>query len=133
RRARRVGWAAALVAVPLLALALAPLEGAVEPSGVLLLLLLGPVAVAVIGGLAPALVASVAAFVSADLLFIEPKGSLRIGGPADVLGLAVFIAVSGLVSVLVDRLARRTAELARQRLETEALTRLAHGTAVLEG
>ena len=50
----------------------------------------------------------------------------------DAVALVVFVAVAALVSGLVDRLARRSAELARGRAEAEALAALASGTAVLD-
>ncbi len=44
----------------------------------------------------------------------------------------MFVVVSALVSGLVDRLARRSAQLARSQAETEALAELASGTALLD-
>jgi two-component system sensor histidine kinase KdpD len=131
-RSRAIAWFAALVGVPLLAFAIAPLDDPSRNTSFLLLLLLGPVGVALLGGLAPALVASVIGFAVADFLYISPERSLRVAGPGELLTLVVFIAVSTLVSVLVDRLARRTAEVARGRAEAEALARLAQSTAILD-
>jgi two-component system sensor histidine kinase KdpD len=116
-----------------LALVLLPIEESLGTPGALLVLLLGPIAVALAGGLYPALVASIVAFVAADLLYIEPTGTLRVARAGDLLALVVFIAVAALVSGLVDRLARRTAEVARGRAETEALAELVHSTAILDG
>ena len=98
----------------------------------LLLLLLPPVAIAMLGGLRPALVASAVAFLFADWFYIEPTHSLRFAHAGDALALVVFVAVSALVSGLVDRLARRTAQLAKSQAETEALAELASGTALLD-
>ncbi|MFZ1489530.1 MAG: DUF4118 domain-containing protein, partial [Ilumatobacteraceae bacterium] len=125
-RSRTWAWLVALVGTPLLALALLPSEDTVGISSTLLILLLGPIAAALLGGLAPALVASVTAFLAADVFFISPSFSLRIADPTDLLDLVVFVAVSALVSGLVDRLSRRTAEVARGRAEAEALAELAH-------
>ena len=132
-RSRTWAWLVALVGTPLLALALLPSEDTVGISSTLLILLLGPIAAALLGGLAPALVASVTAFLAADVFFISPSFSLRIADPTDLLDLVVFVAVSALVSGLVDRLSRRTAEVARGRAEAEALAELAHSTAILDG
>ena len=93
---------------------------------------LGPLAVALLGGLFPALAASVVAFLLADWYFIVPTHSLRFRHAGDAAALLVFVAVSVLVSGLVDRLARRSAELARGQAETEALAELATGTATLD-
>jgi two-component system sensor histidine kinase KdpD len=133
RRARLVAWVVAVVGIPLLAIALLPLEETIGTEGVLLVLLLAPVAVALSGGLIPSLVASLIAFLSADWLYIDPRGSFRFARAGDALALAVFVVVSWVVSGLVDRLARRTAEVARSREEAEALAELAQGTAILEG
>jgi len=51
---------------------------------------------------------------------------------ADIIDLVAFVAVAAVVSVLVDRLARRTLQAARSQAEAEALARLAGG-AVLTG
>jgi two-component system sensor histidine kinase KdpD len=131
-RSRRIAWVAAVVGMPLLALVLLPLKEAASTSVVLLLLLLGPVAVALVGGLAPALAASILGFLTANFLYIPPERSLHIGRPSDVLTLVVFIIVASVVSVLVDRLARRTAEVAQERAAVEALARLAQSTAILD-
>ncbi|MGE3835982.1 MAG: DUF4118 domain-containing protein, partial [Acidimicrobiia bacterium] len=132
-RAIRLAWAAALVGIPLLVLALLPFEDTVGTSGALLLLLLGVVGVALAGGRAPALAASVLAFVFADWFYIPPTYSLRFDKAGDALALVVFVAVSVVVSGLVDRLARRTAELARDQAESAALAQLAQGAAILDG
>ncbi len=100
--------------------------------GILLLLLLAPVAVALVGGLRPALTASCVAFVFADWFYIDPRQSLRFSHAGDALALVVFVAVSTLVSGLVDRLERRGAQLARGQAESEALAALASGTALLD-
>ena len=131
-RARSIAWALALVGVPLFAIALLPFKDAIGVPGTLLLLLLPPVAIAMLGGLRPALVGSAIAFVCADWFYIEPTHSLRFAHAGDALALVVFVAVSALVSGLVDRLARRTAQLAKSQAETEALAELASGTALLD-
>ena len=100
--------------------------------GMLLVLLLVPIGVAMLGGLAPALVGSGIAYLCADWFYIEPTHSLRFAHAGDALALVVFVVVSALVSGLVDRLARRSAQLARSQAETEALAELASGTALLD-
>jgi two-component system sensor histidine kinase KdpD len=80
----------------------------------------------------PALVASLVAFLMADWFYITPTHSLRFAHAGDALALVVFVAVSALVSGLVDRLAGRSAQLARGQAEIEALDRLASVTATLD-
>ncbi len=125
-------WIGALVGVPALAVMLVPFDEQLGPAGSLMILLLGPVAVALVGGLRPALAASFAAFVAADWYYIPPTGTLRIERAGDAAALVVFVAVASLVSGLVDRLSSRTGQLARSRAESEALARLAQGTALLD-
>jgi two-component system, OmpR family, sensor histidine kinase KdpD len=131
-RALAIAWVVALVITPLYALALTPLEDSVDTSGQLLLLLLAPIGAALVGGLYPALVAAAVAFVAADWLYIDPTSSLQIARVGDLVALVVFVAVAAVVSVLVDRLARRTAQVASGQAESEALAGLVHGTAVFD-
>jgi two-component system sensor histidine kinase KdpD len=132
RRAQVISWTIAVAGIPLFAMALLPFRDAIGTPGVLLLLLLGPIAVALVGGMAAALTASAVAFVAADLLYIEPTGSLRFSKAGDALALVVFVTVSATVSALVDRLTQRTSQLARDQAESEALAELAQGTALLD-
>ena len=61
------------------------------------------------------------AFLAADWLYIDPTSSLQIARVGDLVALVVFVAVAAVVSVLVDRLARRTAQVASGQAESEAL------------
>jgi two-component system sensor histidine kinase KdpD len=131
-RARTIAWIVALVGVPAFSLLLLPFDDTIGVPGMLLLLLLVPIVVALIGGLAPALVGSGIAFLCADWFYIVPTHSLRFAHAGDALALVVFVTVSTLVSLLVDRLSRRSAQLARSQAETEALAELASGTALLD-
>ncbi|HUH72397.1 MAG TPA: ATP-binding protein [Mycobacterium sp.] len=125
---RRFAWALGTVGIALLATALSPLRTLIGLSGGLLSLLLAVVIVTVIGGARPGAAATVIAWLCGDFFFAEPIYSLRIAHAADVAALVVFFAVAALVSVLVDRLARRTLQLARARAEIETLARLAGET-----
>jgi len=132
RRATMLAWVLAIVGVPLVAVGLLLLQHAVGVPGMLLLLLLAPIGVALVGGMRPALVASVVAFLFADWFYFAPTQSLRLSLARDAVALVVFVAVAALVSGLVDQLARRSAQLARGRTETQALAGLASGTALLD-
>jgi two-component system sensor histidine kinase KdpD len=131
-RVRIAAWLVALVGIPLLVLAMVPFEDSIGTPGVLLVLLLGPVLAALLGGLVPALVASALAFLLADWFFIAPKHSLRFARAGDALALVVFVVVATLVSTLVDRLMRRSAQLARGQAESEALAELSRGAGLLD-
>ena len=94
-RSTALAWIGALVGIPLLVLALIPLRDAMGVPGTLLLLLVGPVAVAVLGGLLPAIAASLVTFLLADWFYIAPRNSLRFAHAGDALALVVFVAVVG--------------------------------------
>ncbi len=97
-------------------------------SGGLLCLLLAVVIVTVIGGARPGAAATVIACLCAAFFFAEPIYSLRIAYAVDLVALIMFFAVAAVVSILVDRLERRTMQIARARAETETLARLAGQT-----
>jgi two-component system sensor histidine kinase KdpD len=131
-RNRAFAWAIALGGVPVLVVILRAIEGTIGIPAALLVLLLAPVTAALLGGLYPSLVASAVAFLLANWFFFEPRETFRVDHAGDLLALLVFVAVSALVSTLVDRLSQRSAQLARGQAESEALAQLAHGTAVLD-
>jgi two-component system, OmpR family, sensor histidine kinase KdpD len=128
RRRRQLGWLLGIAGVGLLALALSPLRTGLGLPGVLLFLLLAVVAVAFIGGLRPAVAATIVAALTADYFFVPPIDSLDVAHPINVVALVVFFTVAGVLSHLIDRLTRRGLQVARARGEAEALARLAGGS-----
>ncbi len=131
-RRRQLGWLLGTAGVGLLATALSPLRVPLGLPGALLCLLLAVVAVAFVGGLRPAGAATITASLTADFFFVQPIYSLYVAHPVDVVALVVFFAVAGIVSILIDRLARRSIQVARARGEAEALARLA-GRSIVAG
>jgi two-component system sensor histidine kinase KdpD len=131
-RSSTVAWLVALLGVPLMVAALYPFEDDVGTTGVLMVLLMVPVAAALLGGIYPAVTGAALAFVLADWFYLEPTGSLRFDRAGDAVALIVFVFVSSLVSFLVHRLASRSAQLAQERADAEALAELVHGTALLD-
>jgi two-component system, OmpR family, sensor histidine kinase KdpD len=125
RRRRQLGWLLGTVGVGLLAAALSPLRTGLGLAGALLCLLLAVVAVALTGGLRPAAAATIVAALAADYFFVPPIYSLDIARPVNIVTLAAFFAVAGILSHLIDRLTRRGLQVARARGEAEALARLA--------
>jgi len=123
-RRRLAGWLLASVGMILLALAITPFRSNVGFPGALLFLLLGVVAVAIVGGLEPAVCAIVVAALAADFLFVPPLHSFRIADPTNIAILVVFAVVAAVVSVLFDQLTRRGLQLIRARAEAESLARL---------
>jgi two-component system, OmpR family, sensor histidine kinase KdpD len=131
-RRRLTGWVLALAGIPLLCLVLVSLRSGLGASAGLPELLAAVVVVACVGGVMPALVAALLSFGLADWYLIPPVHSWTIGRASDVGSLAAFVVVAVLVSLLIDRLARRTLDTARAKAESEALARLAGG-AMLSG
>ena len=72
--------------------------------------------------------AVVIAFALGEFFFTHPYHSFRMSVSAEITAMIVFAAVAAIVSVLVDRLARRGLQVARSRAESEALARLAGGS-----
>jgi two-component system, OmpR family, sensor histidine kinase KdpD len=100
------------------------IRDSLELPGALLLYLLAVVAVAAVGGVWPALAASVVAFLLVNWYFIPPIHEWTIHEGKDLIALVVFLLVAGVVSGFVHFAARRSAEAARARAEAETLARL---------
>jgi two-component system, OmpR family, sensor histidine kinase KdpD len=76
---------------------------------------------AFIGGLGPALLASALSAALLAYFFIPPLYNLAIGRPRDLVALVLMVLVAVLVSLVVDRAARRTEQAARARTEAALL------------
>jgi two-component system, OmpR family, sensor histidine kinase KdpD len=125
---RKAGWLLGTVGMTGLVLALSPFRSTLGLPGALLFLLLGVVVVTIVGGVPPAIAAVVIAFALGEFFFTHPYHSFRMSVTAEIVAMIVFATVAALVSVLVDRLARRGLQVARSQAEAEALARLAGGS-----
>jgi two-component system, OmpR family, sensor histidine kinase KdpD len=123
-RRQVAGAIAGAILLPLLTLVMAGMRDDLDLPATLLLYLLAVVTIAAIGGVGPALVASVAAFLLANWYFIPPLHQWTIHEGKDLIALIVFLLVAGVVSGYVHFAARRSAEAARARAEAETLARL---------
>jgi two-component system, OmpR family, sensor histidine kinase KdpD len=121
-------WALAVVAPVAVTAALVPLRSSLGLAGALLCALVAVVAVALLGGLRPALLATIAGVLAADFLFTRPYGSFRVASAVDVAGLVTFVVVAAAVGGLVDRLSRQGVQTAWAKAEAEDLARLAADT-----
>jgi two-component system sensor histidine kinase KdpD len=121
RRRRAAGWALAVVGLPLLTVILDAARNSIGLPSVLVIYLLYVCIVAAIGGFGPAFVTALASTAAANWYFTQPLYTLRIKDPEHLIAVAAFVSAGGLVSLLVARTARRTADAARARAETEAL------------
>ena len=100
-------------------------------SSALLLYLLAIVAVAVVGGVLPAVASAVAAALLVNYYFAVPLHELSIAHGQDVLAFITFIVVALVVSLAVGAAARRTRQAIAARIEAETLTALA--TSIVRG
>ncbi len=117
--------AGAVLLLPLLTLLLATLRGRLDLASDLVIYLLAVVAVALVGGLWPALFAAVAAALLADYYFTVPLHSLAMERLNEVIALVVFVATAALVGTAAGEAARRMHQAVRATAEARALSRLA--------
>ena len=125
RRRRLAGFALAVAGLPALTLA-AYANGPDLPVDVLLFLA-AVVAVALLGGLWPALLAAVGGFLLLNYYFTAPLYSLAVDTAGGVLTLAVFVVVGVAVSGVVDLAARRTRQADRAAADARILAAVAGG------
>jgi two-component system sensor histidine kinase KdpD len=93
--------------------------------------LAGTVAVALLGGLWPAVAMAVIGFLALNWFFTEPVGRFTIAQPENAFALVVFVLVAVAVAGAVDLAARRSAEAYRSRAEASALASVSRS--VLQG
>jgi two-component system sensor histidine kinase KdpD len=117
------GWLMLVVGTPLLTLLLHLLEDHITLTTDFLAYLVLVVAIAVVGGLLPGVVAAVVTSLVVNWFFVPPIHTFTIGDTENVVAVAVFIAVAVTVATLVDRSARQAYEARRARAEAEALAR----------
>lgn len=124
-RRQVAGAVVALLGVPAVVLALAGKRDEVLLSTPVLLVLAVVVAVAIIGGIRPALPAAVGGFLGLNFVFTEPYGTFDVHRLDQALGLAVYTATAVAVSVVVSTAARRHAQALRAGAEAVELSALA--------
>jgi two-component system sensor histidine kinase KdpD len=120
RRRHMTGTVVALLGLPLLTLLLESTRGTFSLESQVLLYLLLVVAVAVIGGMVPALGSAIAAAFLINYFFVKPEHTLEVAQGEQALALAVFLIVAAVVSWAVEAAARRAraAEHAAEQAET---------------
>ena len=126
-RRRVQGAVVALLLLPLLTFVLSRLRSELNLPSDILLYLGVVILVALIGGLWPALGAAVVGSLLLNYYFTPPLYTFTISDKNNSLALLVFIAVGALVSVLVERVVRRTTEASRASAEAAVLAGLAGG------
>jgi two-component system sensor histidine kinase KdpD len=126
-RRRIYGFVLAIVGVPLLTWALVALRSTESMTADVLSYQLLVVLVAMVGGLWPALFAALVSGVTLDFFFVEPLYSVTIGEPYHLYALVLFLLIAALVSLVVDRAARRSRAAKRAGAEAELLATVAGG------
>jgi two-component system, OmpR family, sensor histidine kinase KdpD len=121
RNRKLAGYVLAVGLTPLLTLILANLRSDLNLTSNVLVFLAGVVAVALVGGFLPALIAAVAGSVLLNYYFTPPVHKFTINDPNNALALIIFVAVGLAVSKVVDTAARRTKQAARAGAESELL------------
>ncbi|WP_432974986.1 DUF4118 domain-containing protein [Dactylosporangium sp. CA-233914] len=124
-RRRLLGFAVAVAGLPLLTLVLDTMRGEKAlPSDILAYLVL-TVAVALLGGLLPALVCAVVGFLLLNWYFTPPLYQFTIAERENVFALVAFVFVAVAVATVVDGAARRARDAARASAEAQTLATLA--------
>ena len=124
-RRRLVALLVGAAALPALTIVLAAGRAHLSLADELLCYLVVVVAVAVIGGFWPAIVAAVAAALLLNWYFTEPLHTFTIAQPDNLLALLMFVVVAVSVSSVVHAAARQGKLAARSNAEAQALLELA--------
>jgi two-component system sensor histidine kinase KdpD len=124
-RRRRLGLLLAVAGLPLVTLVLTGAGGHLSLTDDLLIYLVAVVALAVIGGFWPAVLAAVAASLLLNWFFTPPVHTFTIDRPENLLALLLFVTVAVAVSSVVHLAAHRAAQAARSRGEATSLLALA--------
>jgi two-component system, OmpR family, sensor histidine kinase KdpD len=125
RRRRLAGFGVAAIGLPLITLVLANARHDLSLPSDMLLYLAVVIAVALVGGLYPALVAAVVASLLLNYYFTPPLYRFTIAEHENLLALVVFLIVGVVVALTVDLAARRTREAALAQTEAATLSMLA--------
>jgi two-component system sensor histidine kinase KdpD len=125
RRRQAIGLGLALLGLPIMTAALSQVRSSLGLQNVLLCFLLAVVMIATVGGIWPAVVASLLGFVLLNWFFAPPIHTFTIANRRDAFTLVAFVVIAGVISVLVDLANRRRRDAYQARTEAEALSRMA--------
>jgi K+-sensing histidine kinase KdpD len=120
----RAGLLLTFVGLPLLTVALLPLQGRLAVGSFLLIYLLSVVVVAVVGGAWPALLAAATSFLLVNWFLTPPYYTLSVANRDTAVDLVAFFLVAILVSVAVELGARARQTADRHAIEARVLSEL---------
>jgi two-component system sensor histidine kinase KdpD len=124
-RRKLTGFGLAALGLPLLTYVLWLLRTELSLPSDILLFLAAVIAVALVGGLWPALIAAVGGSLLLNYFFTPPVYTWTIAERENVLALIVFVVVAAAVSAVVDLAARRTLDAARASSDASTLATVA--------
>jgi two-component system sensor histidine kinase KdpD len=124
-RRRIVGFALAVIGLPLFTLLLSLIRSPDALVADVLAFQLFVVVVAVVGGIWPAITAAILAGFCLDFFFVAPLYTVTIANPVHSVTLLIFLAVAILVSLVVDQAASRSRAAKRSGAEAETLATVA--------
>jgi two-component system sensor histidine kinase KdpD len=124
RRRQGIAGLLAVVALPLLTVALTAVRSDISLPSDLLFYLLVVIGVAAVGGLVPAVLSAIGAFLLANWYFTKPFHTLSVDRDDNLIALIVFVVVAVVVGELVSRVARRRAQASRAQADAETLAAL---------
>jgi len=122
---RAAGFILSIAALPLLTALLLAVDAEVSLSTDIVVFLLAVVAVALVGGLLPALMAAFGGFLLLNYFFTPPVRMFSVAEGENLLALFGFLVVAVSLSTVVDVAARRTREASQARAEAATLFTLA--------
>ncbi|HWG62408.1 MAG TPA: DUF4118 domain-containing protein [Streptosporangiaceae bacterium] len=125
RARRQVAGVLLAAGLPLLTIALAAARHQLSLADDLLVYLVAVVAVAIVGGFWPAVIAAVTASLLLNWYFTPPLHTFTIAEPQSLLALLLFVTVAVTVSSVVHLAARRAVQAARSSGEAASLLELA--------
>jgi two-component system sensor histidine kinase KdpD len=128
-----LGYAVGVAGTAVGAGAMLPFRNHLDATDVVLVFLVVVVAAAATGGLGPGVTAAVLGFVTSDVLFVRPYGTLLVSKAQDLVSLAVYLLVALVVSTLVGTSEQRRVRAQQRERETHVLYELsaslvAHGS-----
>jgi two-component system sensor histidine kinase KdpD len=132
-RRRLAALVIGLIGFPLLTLILTANRGSDGLATALSSYLVLVVIVAATGGVWPAALAALAGFLLSNYFFAPPIHTFTIADTRDILALVMFLVTAGVVSVLVDLSARKTAAAVEARTDAQTLARVAGRMVAPEG
>jgi two-component system sensor histidine kinase KdpD len=124
-RRQAAGVLLAVAGLPLLTVVLVAARPHLDLTDDLLIYLVAVVAIAVVGGFWPALLAALTASLALNWYFTKPLHTLTIAEPRNLLALLLFVTVAVTVSSVVHLAARRQVQAARSAGEAASLLELA--------